>query len=133
MLKTLSLTTAPTQQTFLQTPHCYYNRQNKMSHIHTSIVSRHLTTRGNNKILRTSQTHIISSEDSRLTRHTLAQHRTNKPPFLKSYLHKVDAKSHPSPLYPSVTPTHTTHIISSTSPTYAPRCYPWICGQIPPE
>ena len=34
---------------------------------------------------------------------------------------------------PSVTSTHTTHIISSTAPTYAPHCHPWICGQTPPE
>ena len=33
---------------------------------------------------------------------------------------------------PSVTSTHTTHI-SSTAPTYAPHCHPWICGQTPPE
>ena len=25
--------------------------------------------------------------------------------------------------------THTTHIISSTAPTYVPRCHPRICGQ----
>ena len=70
-----------------------------MRHIHTSIVSRHLATRGNNKILRTPPPHTSSSEE-RLpcpTRRTLAQPRTNKSPFLKSYLHKVDAKSHPSP------------------------------------
>ena len=34
---------------------------------------------------------------------------------------------------PSVTSTHTTHIISSTAPTYAPHCRPWICGQTPPS
>ena len=34
---------------------------------------------------------------------------------------------------PSVTSTHTTHIISSTAPTYAPHCRPWICGQTPTE
>ena len=33
---------------------------------------------------------------------------------------------------PSVTSTHTTHIISSTASTYAPHCHPWICGQTPP-
>ena len=73
-----------------------------MRHIHTLIVSRHLATRGNNKILRTPPPHISSSEErlSRLTRRTLAQLRTNKSPFLKSYLHKVDAKRHPSPLCP---------------------------------
>ena len=51
-----------------------------MRHIHTSIVSRHLATRGNNKILCTPPPHISS--------------------LLKSYLHKVDAKTHPSPLFP---------------------------------
>ena len=70
-----------------------------MHHIHTSIVSRHLATRGNNKILRTPPPHISSSEERlpRLTRHTLAQLRTNKSLFL---LHKVAAKTHPSPLCP---------------------------------
>ena len=58
-----------------------------MRHIHTSIVSRHLATRGNNKILRTPPPHTSSSEERlpRLTRRTLAQLRTNKSPFLKSY------------------------------------------------
>ena len=110
-------------------PHSHYNRhKNKQRHIHLSIVSRHLATRGNNKILRTPPPHISSSEEilPRLTCRTLAHLRTNKSPFLKSCLHKVDAKSHPSP-------THKTHTISSTSPTYAPHCHPWICGQIPLE
>ena len=73
-----------------------------MRHIHTSIVSRHLATRGNNKILRTPPPHIGSSEERlpRLTRRTIAQLRTNKSPILKSCLHKVDAKTHPSPLCP---------------------------------
>ena len=44
-------------------------------------------TRGNNKILRTHPPHISSSKE-RLPS-TLAQPRTNKSPFLKSYLHKV--------------------------------------------
>ena len=35
-----------------------------MCHIHTSIVSRHLATRGNNKILRTPPPHISSSEET---------------------------------------------------------------------
>ena len=83
-----------------------------MRHIHTSIVSRHLATRGNNKILRTPPPHTSSSEEilPRPTRRTLAQLRTNKSPFLKSYLHKVDAKSHPSPLCPLCNNhTHDTH------------------------
>ena len=83
-----------------------------MRHIHTSIVSRHLATRGNNKIRRTPPPHTSSSEEilPRLTRRTLAQLRTNKSPFLKSYLHKVDAKTHPSPLCPLCNiHTHDTH------------------------
>ena len=73
-----------------------------MRHIHTSIVSRHLATRGNNKILRTPLPQFSSTEDilPHITRRTLSQLRTNKWPFLKSYLHKVDAKTHPSPLCP---------------------------------
>ena len=73
-----------------------------MRHIHTSIVSRHLATKGNNNILRALPPQISSSEEilPRITRCTFAQLRTNKSPFLKSYLHKVDAKSHPSPLCP---------------------------------
>ena len=34
------------------------------------------------------------------TRRNLAQIRTNKSPLLKSYLHKVNAKTHPLPLCP---------------------------------
>ena len=83
-----------------------------MRHIHISIVARHLATRGNNKILRKPPPHSSSPEEilSGLTRHTLAQLRTNKSPFLKSYLHKVDAKSYPSQLCPLCnTHTHDTH------------------------
>ena len=104
-----------------------------MRHIHTSIVSRHLAIRGNNKILGTPPPIISRSEEilSGLTRRTLAQLRPNKSPFLKSYLNKVDAKSDPPPLCPRCNNhTHTTHIISSTAPTYAPHCHPWICEQI---
>ena len=83
-----------------------------MRHIHTSIVSMHLATRGNNTILRTPPPHISSSEGRlyRITRRTLVQLRTNKSPFLKSYLPKVDAKSRSSPLFPHCnTHTHDTH------------------------
>ena len=98
-------TTAATQQTSYRLPHSHYNRhkiKTNMRHIHTSIVSRHLATRGYNKILRTPPPHIINPDEilPRLTRSPLAQLRTNKSPILKSYLHKVDAKSHPSPLCP---------------------------------
>ena len=91
----------------------------------------HLVTRGNNKIIRTPLPHISSSEEipPRLTRRTLVQLSTNKSPFLKSCLHKVGTKTHPSSQFPPVTLAHTTHIISSTAPTSAPHCHPWICGQ----
>ena len=83
-----------------------------MRHTYTSIVSRYLATKDNNKILFTPPPHIRSSEEilSRLTHRTIAPLRTNKSPFLKSYLHKVDAKYHPSPLCPLCnTLTHNTH------------------------
>ena len=64
---------------------------------------------------------------------SLAQLRTNKLPFLKSYLHKV-AQNQIHHLYaPFITLTYTTHIISSTLPRYVPHHHPWICGLIPPE
>ena len=106
-----------------------------MRHIHTSIVSRHLATRGNNKILRTPPPHISSAEEilPRLTRHTLAQLRTNKFPFLKSYLPKSTPKRFHHYYDPSIPSTRTTHTISLTAPTYAPKCPPWICGHTPME
>ena len=113
-LKKLSLTTAATQQTFPQTPHNHYNRHKTKHALCTYIYC--LATRGHNKILRTPPPRISSSEVilPRLTRRTLAQLITNKSPFLKSYLHKVDAKSHPSPLCPLCnTHTHDIHHILS--------------------
>ena len=108
------LTTAATQQ-HSHRPHTVTTTDIKtnMRHIHTSIVSRHLATRGNNKILRTPPPYISSSEERlpRLTRRTLAQLRTNKAPFLKSYLHKVDAITHSSPLCP-ICNIHTRHTSS---------------------
>ena len=97
----------------------------------TSIVSTHLATKDNNKILHTPPPHISSSEEIfiRITRRTLAQLRKNKSPFLKSYLHKATPNHIHHHYAPSETLTHTTHIISSTAPTYAPHCHPWICGQ----
>ena len=89
-------------------------------HIHTSIASRHLATRGNNNILRTAPPHIISSEEIliRITRRTLAQLITNISTFLKSYLHEVYAKRHPSPLSPFVTDTHNTSSLHLHSHTH---------------
>ena len=49
-------------------------------------------------------------------RRTLAQLRTNKSPFLLSYLHKIDASTHPSPLCPLCrTHEHTTQHLFSCS------------------
>ena len=106
-----------------------------MRHIHTSFVSKHLATRGNNKILHTLPPHISSSEKilPRLTRCTIAQLRTNQSPFLKSY-YTMSTPNHINHHYaPCITLTHTTHIISSTAPTYAPHYPHWICVQTPPE
>ena len=106
-----------------------------MRHIHTSIVSRHLATRGNNKILRTPPPHIGSSEE-RLPASLVAPLPSSEQTNLPSSNHTY-TKSTPKHIHhhyaPSVTSTHTTHIISSTAPTYAPHCRPWICGQTPPE
>ena len=107
-------------------PHSHYNiHKTNMRHIHTYIVSRHLSTRGNNKILRTTPSHISSSEEivPRLTRRTLAHLSANISPFLNVYLQKVNAKSHPSSLCPLCTHTqhtlflqrhpHTHHVVTS--------------------
>ena len=105
-----------------------------MRDIHTSIVSQHLAARDNNKILRTHPPQVSSTEENlpRYTCRTLAQLRTNKSLFLLSYLHKIDASTHPSPLCPFVALTNIPHNISSVAHRYAPRCQPWICGGIPP-
>ena len=71
-----------------------------MRHIHTSIVSKYLATRGSNEILSTPPLHISSSQEilpnitRHITRHTFAQLRKNKSLFLKSYLRKVNALTH---------------------------------------
>ena len=75
-----------------------------MRHIHTSIVSRHLATRGNNKILRTPPPHTSSSEEilPRLTRRTLAQLRTNKSPFLNNNMFRYRSIGTPMFRYRSI-------------------------------
>ena len=94
-----------------------------------------VTTTGNNKILRTPPPHISSSEGI-LPRLTLAQLRTTKSPFLKSCLHKVDAKSYPSPLCPlGNSHTHDTHLFNCThiSTTLSPRWSDKTAGQMDGE
>ena len=77
----------------------------------------------------------VSSTEENLPRHTrgtLAQLRTNKSPFLLSYLHKIDASTHPSPLCP-LCRTHehaTQHLFSC--PQIRTTLSAWICGGIPP-
>ena len=61
--------------------------------------------------------------DSEQINHPSSNHTCTKP--TPNHIHHHYA--------PAVTLTQTTHIISSTAPTYAPHCHPWICGQPPPE
>ena len=104
-----------------------------MRDIHTTIVSQHLAARDNNKILRTHPPQVSSTEENlpRHTRRTLAQLRTNKSPFLLSYLHKIDASTPITTLPPFVALTNIPHNISSVAHRYAARCRPWICEGIP--
>ena len=98
-----------------------------MRKIHTPIVSRHLTTRCNNKVIRTSPPHISyfhASLVSPLTNSEQINHPSSNHTYTKStpnHIHHHCA--------PSVTPTHTAHIISSATLTYEPGVHPWICGQ----
>ena len=105
-----------------------------MRDIHTTIFSQHLAARDNNKILRTHPPQVSNTEENlpRHTRRTLAQLRTNKSPFLLSYLHKIDASTHPSPLCPLCrTHEHTTQHLFSC-PQIPTTLSAWICGGIPP-
>ena len=84
-----------------------------MRHIHTSIVSRHLDTRGNNKIMRTPPPHITRSEEilPRLTRRTVAHseqinHPSSNYTYTKSMLNHIHHH-----YAPSVTLTSTKYII----------------------
>ena len=93
-----------------------------MHDIHTRILSQHLAARDNNKILRTHPPQVSSTEENlpRHTRRTLAQLRTNKSPFLLSYLHKINTPI--TTLPPFVALTNIPHNISSVDHRYAPRC-----------
>ena len=86
-----------------------------MRHIPTSIVSRHLATRGNNKILRTAPPHISSSKEipPRLTRRILANseqinHPSSKYTYTKSTPKHIHHHYAPPPLLHS----HTQHTSS---------------------
>ena len=104
-------------------------------HIHTSIVSMHLATRCNNKILRTPPPQLAALKryfSASLVAPLPNSKQINYPSSSQMYI-----KSTPNHIHhhyvPSVTLTHTTHIISSTAPIYAPHCHRWICGHAPPE
>ena len=80
----------------------------------TFITSMYTAALNKNILKNTAQ---VSGTEENLPRHThcaLAQLRTNKSPFLLSYLHKIDASTHPSPLCPLCrTHEHTTqHLFS---------------------
>ena len=92
------------------------------------IVSRYLATRCNNKILRTSPPYISIS--GRYFPCSLVAPLPKSEQINHSFSSNTYTKLTPNSIYhhyaPFVTLTHTTHIISSTSPIYAPRCHPGI-------
>ena len=103
----------------------YFNTPNKHAPLYMHLwFSGHLATRGNNKILHTLPPLINSYEEilPGLARRTLANsehihHPSSNHTYTKSmqnHIHHHYASS--------VTRTHTTHILSSTAPTYAPHC-----------
>ena len=111
------LTITATQQTFPQTPHSHYNiHKTNMCHIHTSIVSRSLAARCNNKILCPSPLPISSSEGL-------------FPVSLVTPLSNSEQINHPSSKESPLCPLCNTHIMSSTAPMYTIHGHPWICGQ----
>ena len=93
-----------------------------MCHIHTSIVSRHIATRGTTIILHTPPSHISSSEEilPHLTHHTLAQQINH--PFLNHTYTKLTPNHihhHYAPIYNSNNTRHLfncTHIHTTLSP-----------------
>ena len=86
--------------------------------IHTTIVRDHLWDRPDNKILSRQAPDVDQDEETlpRLTRRRLAQLSTNKPPFLRQYLHKIDIITHPSDECPlcGASPHDTPHLFDST-------------------
>ena len=85
-----------------------------MRHIHTSIVSRHLATRGNNKILCTPPSHISSAEEilpASLVAPLPKSEQTNLPSSNHTYTKSTQITSITnSPLCPLCnTHTHDTH------------------------
>ena len=86
--------------------------------IHTTIVRDHLRDRPVNKILNRQAPDIDQDEETlpRQTRRRLAQLRTNKSPFLRQYLHKIDSGTYPTDECPlcGVSPHDTPHLFDCT-------------------
>ena len=86
--------------------------------IHTTIVRDHLRDRPNNKILNRQAPDIDQDEETlpRQTRRRLAQLRTNKSPFLRQYLHKIDPGTYQTDACPlcGVSPHDTPHLFDCT-------------------
>ena len=123
--KTQSSTTAAIHQTFLQTetqsPQQTYITN--IRHKHTSILSRHLATRDNYKILRTPPPHLSNSDG------ILPSSLVTPLPYPEQINHHLSNNT-----YAKSTPNHIYHHYApSVTPTYAPRCHSWICGQTPLE
>src|SRR6476469_9517897 len=74
--------------------------QRNIKDIHHSIVENHIQSFKPNKIINQPTPPINKDEQTllRKTRRTLAQFKTNKSPFLKSYLHKIDPQNHDTKL-----------------------------------
>ena len=82
---------------------------------HTQAVENHKTNLPKNKILQTAAPKIHNSEETlnRYQRRLLSQLRTDKSPFLLTYLHKINPIAHPSPLC-SDQPHNTQHLFQCT-------------------
>ena len=101
--------------------------QTNMRHIHTSIVSRHLATRGNNKYC--AHLHHTLLALKRYFPVSLVPPLPNSEKINHTYTKSTPNHNH----HHFVTLTYATHIISSTATTNAPQCDPWMCGHTPPE
>src|SRR3984893_13485485 len=84
------------------------NQNIKVNHSHA--VTNHKWTIPENKILEMQAPEIHHSEETltRYHRRLLSQLRTNKSPFLLSYLHTINPSEHPSPLCPFALTKHMT-------------------------
>ena len=118
-------TPRPLHNTHSHRPHTVTTTDIKtnMRHIHTSIVSRNLSSRGNNTILCTPPPHISISED--ILPASLVVPLTYLEQINHLSSNHTNTKSTPKYIHHHyisfVTLTHTTHIISLYAPTFAPH------------